>query len=100
MEKSYLLIVLIVTLFLHVVNGANSTGVKPRFHYHVITFQGNINQVREDNILPLAHAGPGGGLSYMWRQTKKNFQDIQLVLGMGRVKTGHESLFATVYADI
>jgi len=84
---------LLVNLFIY---GQDSTGIIPGNSFHTVGISAGINQIKEENLLPLVHTGYIVNILYEYQNIKKSYQNIQLILGIGRVVADPEDITKSV----
>ena len=88
--KSIIFILLLQAVILNPVWGQESS-----HSFHVIGVGKGLNQIKEENLLPLVHTGFATIVSYEFRNMKGNYQDFQFSAIYSLPKTRAESLSAT-----
>ncbi len=91
----YLMKFIMLALFLQVTTLNLAWGQESYNSFHVVGIGKGLNQIREENLLPLVHTGFDTGVSYEFRNIKGNYQDFQLSGTFCLLKTRAEDLSAT-----
>ncbi len=84
---------LLMNLFIY---GQDSTGIIPGNSFQTAGISAGINQIKEENLLPLVHTGYIINILYEYRNIKKSYQNIQLILGFSRVVADPEDITKSV----
>lgn len=91
--------ILIIIFFLVTQNfiyGQNKIGEIPTHSFHAIGIASGINQEKEENLLPLIHSGFVLNLSYEYRHIEKNYENVQFIVGLSRIKSDPEDITKSV----
>lgn len=76
--------------------GQDTTGKFPGDSFHTIGISAGVNQVKEENLLPLVHTGYILNVYYEYRSLKASYQEVQLILGFSRIAADPEDITKSV----
>jgi len=88
----HILTVIVLIFTITACRGQDLTESEEPSSFHVLGITIGINQVKEENLLPLVHSGFITTLSYDYRRSEENYQDFRFALGFSRIIADREDI--------
>jgi hypothetical protein len=90
--KTNILMIFILVLFGSRIYGQDPVSMSDHHKVYSVQLNMGLNQIREKNLLPLAHKGMATELSFETEKVKNSLRRFQFILTYSRLKTGLEEM--------